>query len=55
MLSYQNFVIGNSSYSFWAAYLGSSTDSVVTIADPMFRDEQRQNIYLDRWYLIPNT
>lgn len=55
MLSYQNFVIGNSSYSFWAAYLGSSRDSVVTIADPMFRDEQRKNIYLDRWYLIPNT
>ena len=54
MLSYNHFVVGNSSYSFWAAYLKSTSRSTVTIADPMFRNENRTNIYKDSWIKIPN-
>ena len=54
MLKYKNFVISNSSFSFWAAFLQSNSSSIVTIPNPMFRDEIRDNIYLENWKLISN-
>ena len=54
MLKYKNFVISNSSFSFWAAFLQSNSSSIVTIPNPMFRDEIRENIYLENWKLISN-
>ena len=61
MLSYNHFVVGNSSFAFWAAYLKSKEESLVTIANPLFRNEKRNHnndkrgkLYLDNWYLIEN-
>jgi len=54
MLKYNNFVLSNSSFSFWAAFLKSTIKSKVTIPDPMFRNEERKNIYLENWKLIIN-
>ena len=55
MLSYSNFIIGNSSYSFWAALIGSDNDSVVIVAEPWFRDHQHPVLKLDNWYSVKNV
>ena len=54
MLRYNHFVLSNSSYSFWAAFLKSSENSVITIPDPMFKNEERTNIFLENWNLVEN-
>jgi len=54
MLKYNHFVLSNSSYSFWAAFLKSSEDSTITIPSPMFKNEERKNIYLENWNLVEN-
>lgn len=54
MLKYNHFVLSNSSYSFWAAFLKSSENSIVTIPNPMFKNEERTNIYLENWNLVEN-
>ena len=54
MLRYKHFVLSNSSYSFWAAFLKSSDNSVITIPNPMFKNEERTNIYLENWNLVEN-
>ncbi len=54
MLKYDHFVLSNSSYSFWAAYLKSSENSIITIPNPMFKNEGRNNIYLENWHLVEN-
>ena len=48
------FILSNSSYSFWAAFLKSSDNSVITIPNPMFKNEERTNIYLENWNLVEN-
>ena len=55
MLSYSNFIIGNSSYSFWAALIGSDNDSIVIVAEPWFRDHQHPVLKLDNWYSVKNV
>ena len=57
MLEYKHFVIGNSSFAFWAAYLKSDQDSIVTIADPIFRNDKTNvnKLAQESWYLVNNT
>lgn len=57
MLKYKHFVTGNSSFAFWAAYLKSDQDSIVTIANPLFRNDKTNvnKLAQESWYLVNNT
>ena len=55
MLEYENFVVGNSSFAFWAAYLGSKENSFVTVPQPWFRNNDHPTLRKDYWIVVNNT
>ena len=55
MLEYENFVVGNSSFAFWAAYLGSKENSFVTVPQPWFRNNDHPTLRKDYWLVVNNT
>ena len=42
MLKYKHFIVGNSSFAFWAAYLKSDINSYVTVPDPWFKNHNHR-------------
>lgn len=55
MSSAKHFIISNSTYSWWAAMCGSSSEKKVFAPDKWYAaKETKQCIYLDDWYLIPS-
>lgn len=54
MLSYQHYIVGNSSFSFWAAFLAEDTDSIVIVADPWFREQYHPVLKLENWLTAEN-
>lgn len=55
MLTYKHFVIGNSTFSFWAAYLNSSNDSICIVPKPWFKNHSHPVLSRDSWKIINNT
>ena len=53
-----HFIVGSSSYSWWAAWLGQSEDKIVIVADKWFKNllyhgiplcDQEKDIFLSSW------
>ena len=55
MLKYRNFIVGNSSFAFWAAFLRSDKNSIVTVPDPWFRNNDHQTLKKANWITVKNN
>tara|TARA_B100000902_G_scaffold109585_1_gene111217 strand:- start:32 stop:928 length:897 start_codon:yes stop_codon:yes gene_type:complete len=55
MINNQHFIIGNSTFSLMAAFLGEKEDSIVLVADPWFRKRDYGNLTKDNWIKIKNV
>lgn len=54
MLSYNNFIVGNSTFSLIAAFIVESDSSIVVIADPWFREIRHPGFDFKNWIKIEN-
>ena len=55
MLNYQHYIVGNSSFSFWAAFLSSTESSIVTVPDPWFKNNQHPVLRKENWFTVSNS
>lgn len=55
MLNYQHYIVGNSSFSFWAAFLSSTESSFVTVPDPWFKNNQHPVLRKENWFTVSNS
>lgn len=49
MMKYKHFIIGNSTYSYFPAYLKSDKESIVIVSEPWFRNSSHPDISKDHW------
>ena len=49
MLGYSNFITGNSSFAFWAAYLKCNDSSFITVPNPWFKNHNHPTLKMDNW------
>jgi hypothetical protein len=54
MIKFNNFIVGNSSFSLVAAMFSNSFDNLKIIADPWFRNSQRDLNFDESWLKINN-
>lgn len=54
MLGYENFIAGNSSFAFWAAFLRSKNNSFITVPQPWFRNNDHPTLKKDGWLVVEN-
>ena len=54
MLNYENFIIGNSTFAFFPAYLKAKENSIVIVPDPWFKNSDHPNIAKNSWLKIKN-
>lgn len=55
MLKYKNFVVGNSSFAFFAAFIQSDSTSLVTVPVPWFRNNPHKTLKKDNWIVVDNN
>ena len=55
MINNQHFIIGNSTFSLMAAFLGEQESSTVIVADPWFRQSSYKNLTKNTWIKIKNV
>ena len=55
MLNYENFIIGNSTFAFFPAYLKAKETSIVIVPDPWFKNGDHPSISKNNWLKIKNT
>ena len=54
MCSYNNFIVGNSTFSLIAAFMVESSSSIIIIADPWFRKIKHPGFEFENWIKIEN-
>lgn len=54
MLNYENFIIGNSTFAFFPAYLKANEKSIVIVPDPWFKNTSHPDIAKSNWLKIKN-
>ena len=54
MLSYNNFIVGNSTFSLIAAFMMESDSSIIIIADPWFKKFKHPGFAFQHWVKIEN-
>ena len=54
MLNYHHYIVGNSSFAFWAAFLKSTEKSFVTVPDPWFYRGSHVTLKKDNWKVVKN-
>ena len=54
MLNYENYIVGNSSFSFWPAYINSTDKSRVVVADPWFKNSNHPTLKKANWHTVEN-
>ena len=55
MIEHQHFIVCNSTFSLLAALLNEQKESYVLVADPWFRNKEKNLIYKDNWVKIQNN
>ncbi len=55
MLNYENYIVGNSSYSLWAALLSANSSSLVIVPDPWFRHDEHPVLKRKNWISVENS
>ena len=55
MLRYKHFVVGNSSFAFWAAFLKAKEDSTVVVPRPWFRNHPHPTLKKNNWCVVQNN
>ena len=55
MLNFENYIVGNSSYSLWAALLSSNNESLVIVPDPWFRHDDHPVLKRKNWITVENN
>lgn len=54
MIDHKHFFVGNSTFSFFAAFLSEDTSSKVFISDPWFKNKESKNLFFENWIKLPN-
>ena len=55
MFQYKHFIVGNSSFAFWPAFLKDSQDSISIVPTPWFRDNYNHPVLKkDSWLTVKN-
>ena len=54
MTKYNNFIVGNSTFSLLAAFLKEDTSSKIIVASPWFRNINHPGFNFDKWIKINN-
>lgn len=52
MYSCKHFIISNSTFSWWAQYLGQFSDKIVVAPSKWFNSPLKSSLYMDNWQLI---
>ena len=55
MLVYNNFIVGNSTFSLLAAFLKENSTSKIIVADPWFRKIKHPGFLFENWIKVNNT
>ena len=55
MMNHENYFVCNSTFSFFAALIGSTKNSEIFIADPWFRNRESKNLSFKNWKKIKNS
>tara|TARA_B100000886_G_C20426230_1_gene494171 strand:+ start:4061 stop:4942 length:882 start_codon:yes stop_codon:yes gene_type:complete len=55
MIEHQHFIVCNSTFSLLAALLNEQKESYVLVADPWFRNKEKNLMYKDNWVKIQNN
>lgn len=55
MISHRHFVVGNSTFSLLAAFIGELNDSFVLVANPWFKNKKHVNLIKENWIKISNV
>ncbi len=55
MMNHENYFVCNSTFSFFAALIGSTKHSEIFIADPWFRNRESKNLSFKNWKKIKNS
>ena len=55
MLNYRHYIISNSSFSFWAAFLSSTRESIVIVPDPWFKNNNHPLLKKENWITVKNV
>ena len=54
MITFENFLVGNSTFPLVASILGSTSKSLIAVADPWFRNSHKNFGFRDNWIKITN-
>ena len=52
MMKYNNYIIANSTYSWWAAILNESSSSVIVQPEPFYKWVTNANLLVPNWIKI---
>ena len=55
MTAYENFIVGNSTFSLIASQIGKTDSSVIIVAKPWFRNQKSPNLNHDSWITFKNN
>lgn len=55
MLNYKHFLCSNSTFSFWAAFINSQEDSIITVPSPWIKNHSHPILKLENWIEINST
>ena len=54
MLQYKHFIVGNSTFAFWAAFIKSDAESICIVPDPWFRNHSHPVLKKEEWITVEN-
>jgi len=55
MINFENYIVGNSTFSLVASILSESKNSKIIIAEPWFKNNQKKIKYKNKWIRIKNS